>query len=301
MDVEQVKTFLVLAEELNFSRAAKILNVSQPTVSRTINSIETQLGGLLFRRERDKSHLTELGELVLPYFEEIEANAGNLVEVARKYRTLEKTPVSVGLMCTIGPERLIALITKIRELFAGVEVSITNGNARALQEMLNEGKLDLAICGRPKGFDERFHVVPLYQEKVMAVLNPEHPLAERNFVDLDDLDGLPYIDRTGCEFSVQEGNFLAEKGIKLDRIFSSDRDDWIQSMIREGIGISLMAQSAVFLPELAVRPIPGLPFTREIQMVTVRGRRHSAGIGAVLQAARQAFQQQRNNFLLPQE
>ena len=298
MDVEQVKTFLVLAKELNFSRAAEILNVSQPTVSRTISSIEAQLGGLLFRRERGNSHLTELGKLVLPYFEEIETNAGNLVEVARKYKALEQTPVSVGLMCTIGPERLISLIAKIRELFAGVEVSITNGNARALQEMLSDGKLDLAICGRPKGFDDRFHAVPLYQEKVMAVLNKEHPLAERSFVDLDDLDGLPCIERTGCEFSVQEGNFLLEKDIYLDRIFSSDRDDWIQSMIREGIGMSLMAESAVFLPDLAVRPIPGLPFTREIQMVTVRGRMHSAGIGAVLQAAREAFQIQRQTFNL---
>lgn len=295
MDIEQVRIFLVLAQELNFSKAAKALEISQPTVSRTIGALEKHLGGVLFRREREKSHLTELGKLVLPYFEEINSNAGNLIEVAHKYQSLEKTPVTVGVMCTIGPNRLMSLMKKIQELFSGVEVSIVNGNAPRLQGMLEDGVIDLAICGRPDGFSEDFHIVPLYTEKVMAVLNPSHPSAEKDFMDIWLLDGQKYIERTGCEFTVQESEFLTDKGINLDRVFSSDRDDWVQAMIRDNMGVSLMAESSVVLPDLIVKPIPGLPFTRQIKLVTVRGRRHSAGIGAVLQAAREAYEPQRTS------
>ena len=296
MDVEQARVFLVLAKELNFSRTAQALNISQPTVSRIISSLEKKLGGTLFRREREQSHLTELGRLVLPYFEAIGTNSDNLIEIAEKYKCLEKTPVSIGVMCTIGPKHLIDLVVKIQELFKGVEVSILNGNARYLQDMLESGKLDLAICGSPGGFSERFHVIPLYTEKVMAVLSPEHPLSHKEFVDLYSLDGMDYIERIGCEFSAQEHDFLSKKGITLKPIFSSDRDDWVQTMLLKNMAVSLMPESAVFLPDLAVRPVPGLPFSRQIQIVTVRGRRHSAGIGAVLQAAREAFELQNVNI-----
>ncbi len=290
MDIEQVRTFLALAKTLNFSKAATDLNISQPTVSRIVKGLETKLGGPLVRREREQSHLTELGKLVLPYFEQICENAGSMEEVARKYNSLERTPVSVGVLCTIGPNRLLNLVKKIQELFTGVEISIINGSSKKLQYMLENGIIDLAICGQPNGFDEKFHVIPLYTEPVKIVVNAAHPFAQQETVDILSLTGQPFIERTECEFVIREKDYLAEHGINLRRVFSSDRDDWVQAMVKNGMGISLLGESSIVVDGLTTISVPKLPFSRQIKVVTVRGRRHSAGIGAVLQASREAFE-----------
>ena len=69
MEMHQIKYFLAVAEQLNFSRAAKACKVSQPSLSRAIKALETELGGALFLRERSHTHLTDLGQLVRPHLE----------------------------------------------------------------------------------------------------------------------------------------------------------------------------------------------------------------------------------------
>jgi LysR family hydrogen peroxide-inducible transcriptional activator len=69
MEMHQVRYFLAVARRLNFTRAAEELRVAQPSLTRAIQKLETELGGLLFRRERSNTHLTELGRVTLPHLE----------------------------------------------------------------------------------------------------------------------------------------------------------------------------------------------------------------------------------------
>ena len=71
MEMHQVRYFLAVAQELNFSRAAEKCNVSQPSLSRAIQQLEGELGGPLFHRERHLTHLTDLGEMVRPHLETV--------------------------------------------------------------------------------------------------------------------------------------------------------------------------------------------------------------------------------------
>ena len=75
MEMHQVRYFLTLADELNFTRAAKRVHVTQPALTRAIQQLEQELGGLLFQRERTHTHLTELGRMILPHLEQIYAEA----------------------------------------------------------------------------------------------------------------------------------------------------------------------------------------------------------------------------------
>jgi Bacterial regulatory helix-turn-helix protein, lysR family len=76
MEMHQVRYFLAVAQELNFSRAAEKCNVSQPSLSRAIQQLEGELGGPLFRRERHLTHVTELGEMVRPLWRYSTAGLG---------------------------------------------------------------------------------------------------------------------------------------------------------------------------------------------------------------------------------
>ena len=71
VELYQIRYFLTLCETLNFARAAERCNVSQPSLTRAVQKLEQELGGLLIRRERRLTHLTELGELVRPMLEEV--------------------------------------------------------------------------------------------------------------------------------------------------------------------------------------------------------------------------------------
>ena len=75
MEMHQVRYFLAVAEELNFTRAAERCNVAQPSLTRAIKLLEGELGGPLFNRERANTHLSELGRMVKPYLEQVYGQA----------------------------------------------------------------------------------------------------------------------------------------------------------------------------------------------------------------------------------
>src|SRR5271167_2670865 len=89
MEMHQVRYFLAVAEELNFTRASERCNVTQPSLSRAIKLLEEELGGLLFHRERDSTRLTDLGHMARPYLQSVGIciHAGKLRQTPRRDRS----------------------------------------------------------------------------------------------------------------------------------------------------------------------------------------------------------------------
>ena len=115
MEMHQIRYFLALSETLNFTRAAERCNVTQPTLTAAIRRLEEELGGPLFHRERNRSHLTELGRLMRPHFERIHTSTEAARSDAMDLTDLGKASLRLGVMCTIGPSRLIGLVNRLRD------------------------------------------------------------------------------------------------------------------------------------------------------------------------------------------
>src|SRR3984893_15901019 len=96
MEMHQVRYFLAVAQELNFSRAAEKCNVSQPSLSRTIQQWEGELGGPLFHCERRLTHLTDLGEMVRPNLEPVYEAAVKAEQLSQEINQLKKVPLKLG-------------------------------------------------------------------------------------------------------------------------------------------------------------------------------------------------------------
>src|SRR5262250_1297767 len=107
VEMHQIRYFLAVADELNFTRAATKCNVSQPSLTRAIKLLEDELGGPLFHRERANTHLSELGRTVRPNLVKILAESTEAKRIAQDFRRLNKTILKLGVMCTIGPNQLI--------------------------------------------------------------------------------------------------------------------------------------------------------------------------------------------------
>ena len=173
MEMHQIRYFLAVADQLNFTKAAEKCNVSQPSLTRAIKLLEEELGGLLFHRERANTHLSELGTMVQPHLQQIYDESHQAKRLAKDFAGLKKTILKLGIMCTIAPDQIIDLIGSIQRHHPGVELQLSDANAWDLQERLIEGALEVAIyCIPGQEPDPRLHVMPLFREQIVIAIHP---------------------------------------------------------------------------------------------------------------------------------
>jgi DNA-binding transcriptional LysR family regulator len=286
MEMHQIRYFLVLCEELNFTRAAEKCHVAQPALTRAIKLLEEEFGGLLFHRERARTHLSELGQAVRPYLEEAQRQSQQAKYLATSLIELKSTPLKLGVMCTIGPGNFVGLLSNLQAQHPGIELQIMDASAADLQARLLDGGLEAAIYCWPDQIDDRLHYLPLFREQFFIVLGQRHRLAANNAVRVADLNGERYLNRINCEQVNLARDVFARQGTKVERVYRSDRDDWIVAMVAAGLGFGFMPQCSISeRPDIVVRPLVEPEFWREVSLVTVRGRPHSPAIGALVREA----------------
>ena len=280
MEMHQIRYFLAVCETLNFTRAAEQCNISQPALTRAIQKLEEELGGPMFRRERNLTHLTDLGRLVRPRLERILRETEAAHAAAQEFNTLEKAPLNLGVMCTIGPSRLIGLFSRVQYEMPGVEVNLNEATPEVLIEKMVAGEIDVGLIAMPGEIPDRFDRRRLYQERFVVAFPPGHRFGRMDSFRLYDIAGEPYLSRKSCEFAVHFRAVLAERGITLNYRYRSEREDWIQSMILAGMGCAFMPEYLPMFPGLPTRVISEPEVTRQVELVTVGGRRFSPAVKA---------------------
>lgn len=283
MEMHQVRYFLAVCEELNFTRAAERCNVAQPSLTRAIKLLEDEFGGPLFHRERSNTHLSELGQIVRPHLEQAYRQAQDAKRHALDFGKLKRTILKLGLMCTIAPARALDIIRGVRTRHPGIELQLIDATASVLVSDLLEGRLEVSICCQPDSqYDPRLHSIPLYRERFVIAVSPDHRLANQEAIRVQDLNGEHYLERVHCEFGEHAGRIFEERGVSDRTVYRSDRDDWILAMAAAGMGYAFMPEECARHPAIAVRPLIEPEIWREVSLVSVRGRPHSAGVGALV-------------------
>ena len=286
MEMHQVRYFLAVAQALNFSRAAEKCNVSQPSLSRAVQQLEGELGGPLFRRERHLTHLTDLGEMVRPHLETVYEAAIKAKRVSQDISQLKRVPLKLGIMSTISPDEIVDLIAALKTRHDGLELHLCDANAKELHERLLAGDLEVVIYALPsEEFDERTHVIPLFREQMVIAVHRGHRLASESAYPVKELNGESYIHRMNCEFAGYADHILQEKGVTCTPTYWSERDDWTLAMVAAGLGFAFMPENAARRPDIVALPVVEPEFWRKVNLVTVRGRPYSPGVGALVREA----------------
>jgi DNA-binding transcriptional LysR family regulator len=284
MEMHQIRYFLAVAKELNFTRAAERCNVAQPSLTRAIKLLEEELGGPLFHRERSNTHLSELGNMVLPYLTQVYEQTQTVKQQAIDFTRLKRTALKLGVMCTVSPTHLVDLLRSVQSRYEGIELQLFDASAPDLEERLISGDLEVGIyCVPGREQDERLHYLPLFREQYMIVVHPGHPLASHNAIRVKDLNGERYLNRVNCELNGYP--IFSEGGAACEMVYRSDRDDWILAMIAAGLGFGFMPEYCVNHGGVVARPLVEPEFWREVHLVTVRGRPHSPAVGAFVREA----------------
>ena len=284
MEMHQIRYFLAVCDTLNFTRAAELCNVTQPALTRAIQKLEEELGGLLFRRERKLTHMTDLGHLVRPQLEVILQQTDQAKSTARSFIQLKDAPLNLGVMCTVGPLRFVDFLSRFGMGHPGVEVSLSEDSPDRLLALLMSGKLDIAVMSKPDTGNDRIETRPLYEERFVVAFPAGHRFEAMQEVPIAEIAGESYLSRIHCEKRNELSDLLDAKMVDYDCVYRSEREDWIQSMIMAGMGIAFMPEYSPILRGLATRPIVQPVVTREVSLVTVAGRRFSPAVSAFVRA-----------------
>lgn len=286
MELHQVRYFLAVAEELNFSRAAEKCSVSQPALSRAIILLEHEFGGPLFHRERRLTNLSPLGRMVRPYLEQIAKESDEALKAARQLAGAEKHTLKVGIMTTIAPDQFTDLIIAVPRAYAGVDMVLSDANSFELERRLTVGEIDAAIYALPgKAPGEELHLLPLFREQMVIVVHPNHRFANQAAVRVKDLNGEAYIHRNHCEFAGYADGILQAQGVTVAPAYFSDSEDWTQAMIAAGLGFGFMPRHSVNSPGVRALPVIEPEFWRTVNLVTVTERAHSPALGVLVREA----------------
>ncbi len=285
MEMSQIRYALAAARTLNFTRAAGECHVSQPALTKAIRNLEAELGGPLFHREGKRVLLSDFGKSMLPHLQHIMEEAETAQALAANYRLLNKAPIRIGILSTVGHVRMSRFLARFHASFEGVEIGVEEGSVGALVARLRDGDLDLAMLNPVDGIGD-LHALPLYSERYVVIVPPGHRLASVTEVRLADLAGEPYVDRLACEMREMVMAVCRDRRIDLYARFRSEREDWVQAMVAARIGFAFMPEYSVIVPDLLLRPLVDPEVSRTIALVSVPGRPYSPAVAAFVRAAR---------------
>ncbi|MFD2055829.1 LysR family transcriptional regulator [Mesorhizobium calcicola] len=161
MEMQQVRYFLALSTTLNFTRAAEECNVTQPALTRAIKTLEDELGGELLRRERQHSHLTELGRRMLPLLQQCYEAANSAKSLAKAVQSSDVAPLNVTISNSVNIALLVSPFTELFRAYPGVHMKISRGSPTTVVEALKNGDVELAVAGQLGAAWDRLDTWPL--------------------------------------------------------------------------------------------------------------------------------------------
>jgi len=248
VDLQQIRAFLAVADELHFGRAAEKLHTAQPPVSRSIKQLEKELGARLFERSTRKVTLTSVGEALVAPAQEVLDSLDRMHIVARAAGKGEIGRIRLAYAGASSNVMVGHLSRAVRQSHPGIQVELFSQHfAQPAIQLLTHGEIDLAL-GRwdylPSNVDTRVIAV---EELVIAVPDT-HRLADQESVAMSELRGEPFVSlspRTGS-LLIDRLRIMSQEAGFTANIVQDGPDSWtVMSLVSAEVGCSLTLSSVI--------------------------------------------------------
>lgn len=289
MEMHQVRYFLAVARLLNFTRAAEDCHVAQPSLTRAIKQLEEEFGGELFRRERNLTHLSDLGHRMLPMMQQCYDSALTAKSLAQSIKSGAVAPLSIALSIAVNIALLISFLTELVRAMPGLELRFYRGNSVEVVELLKKGDVEVAIAGPLGGDWDRLDAWPLFTEPYLLVAAKTHRLAKQNGpVAAQEIAKEHWLSRTYCEHLKELSDFLEERNSqpKTQHKVGSDHD--LAALLEANLGVGVAPRSSVQSDNVGWHDVEGLALTRTVSVYGVAGRQRSAAANTLIKMLRAA-------------
>lgn len=256
MTLTDLRYIVALAETLHFGRAAEKCFVAQPTLSAAVKKLEQELNVMLFERDSSEVRITPVGAAIVVQARKVLGESARIRELAKAGQDPLASPLKLGVIYTIGPYLLPALIPQMRERAPHMPLVIREQYTTQLVAAVQEGELDVIVAALPLEAPG-LNVLPLYDEPFRVVTPAAHSFAQRKQIDAAQLADEPMLLLgTGNCFRdqvLQVCPGLRERVIdsgeldpmsQLPRTLEGTSLETIRHMVASGIGITVLPSAA---------------------------------------------------------
>jgi LysR family transcriptional regulator, hydrogen peroxide-inducible genes activator len=242
MEMHQIRYFLAVCDHGSFTRAAQFSYISQPSLTQAIKKLEDELGGELFTRDRSGCLPTSLGRLVEPNFRKIFKETVTTKADAIRFTQLNNIPLRIGLMATIGAQRLSPVFAHFQQEFPNIEFELIIDSEAGLLKQLESDMLDLVISAPAQLLASPYQSTLLYTERYVVAFNSKHRFNQQTKIDLKEIQSEPYLDRLNCELRDKLRAICQDQEVNLYAAYRSNSEDWIVNLVSTGMGVALMPE-----------------------------------------------------------
>ncbi len=277
VDLLRIESFLHTAENLSFSEAARVLHLTQPTVSHHIKKLEQELGVELFNRQGSSIKLTDAGRLLVPWARKVIRDSIEMQEMMASLQAGLAGSLQVACSTTAGKYVLPLLAARFSKRHPKINISILRCTPESVAVNLLEGDASLGVVSSEIRSKE-IELQKFFQDSITMIVPTNHPFTAREKVYPEDLVNQPIIMRE--ETSGTRRVVLAELAkfdIRLDDLdifMEIGNAEAIVRTVAAGYGISFISRLAISCPlksgALANIPVEGFNLVRNIYMVRKR-------------------------------
>jgi DNA-binding transcriptional LysR family regulator len=265
MELRHLRSFVAVAEELHFGRAAERLHIAQSPLSQQIQRLERQVGAMLFERNRRKVELTDAGNAMLTHAREALAQADLAETAARAAAAGRAGTLRIGFLGSAALAILPRIVPPWRASAPDATLELVEGSSGEHIRALHDQRLDVAFV-RPPTATAGLIVHPVWQEQVVAVLPASRDLSRRDPLRLSDLADEPFVlfpRNSAPDFHDELTRACGRAGFTPAVAFECTAMPTVVGLVAAGLGVSLVPRSissigiaGVVYRELAdVRPV----------------------------------------------
>lgn len=242
MDFDQLRYFLGVAERQNFTRAAEDLAISQPALSRSIQKLEEELGQPVFERKARSLSLTDAGKLLKARARQvltiIEDTKAEITDDGQRGR------VRIGAIPTVAPFFLPEVLRTFSREFPLATLIVQEQTTDALIKCCTQGEIDLAILAMPVPA-KYLEVEELFEEELLLVLPPNHPLVNKEKIRLSDVESYPFVllDEAHC-LSDNIASFCRQRSFQPVAVERTSQLAMVQELVSLSHGVSMIPEMA---------------------------------------------------------
>jgi DNA-binding transcriptional LysR family regulator len=289
MEMQQVRYFLALAQTLNFTRAAEECNVTQPALTRAIQALEAELGGELVRRERQQTHLTELGRRMLPLMQQCYDAALSAKSLAKAVKSSDVAPLPIAISNSVNIGLLSSILSELLRTQPGLRLKIHRGPPDKILEILKRGDAEIAVAGSlGENNWERLDNWPIFEEAIELAISTMHPLGQSpdSRVTTSQLAGEALLGQAACETAAHVSKSLRAKGLSPEASHEVENENDMLALVEVNAGVGFLPHTGAQSPRVRRLSVHDVELRRTVTVYTVAGRRRSPAATAMLNLLR---------------
>lgn len=293
MDIKQLHYFIAVSEQMNFSKAAERLHISQPSLSNAIKKLEQEIGSPLLERNTRNLQLTEAGELLFERAKVIVKNMEVLKIEMDEVIVHGTRDITIGVMESIK-HWLPKVIANYKKDYPHMKIHLVDilGSKR-VKKSLKSYKTHLIITNQLMD-DPELEVQTLYEERLVAVLPLHHPLAQKDTLTIPDICEEPFIISTeGFQTRRDILTSFEQAGKNINIQFEIERFETAVSLVREHLGVTILPENYLQGPTaktIVKKEIEGLNLSRNVYLVYLKNRHLPLAIRQLLKDIVQFFE-----------